>query len=69
MKRSTVHNLPPESGYADLREKDGVSLLEQAASRPGGHTGRTQGYRDPDDLFGIWTHCEMKTTLRTLSRQ
>ncbi len=68
MKR-IVHNLPPESGYTGQRESEGGPLLEPAESRPGGHTGRTQAYRDPDDLFGIWTHCETKTTLRTLSRK
>jgi hypothetical protein len=69
MKRFAMRNLPPESGHAEPRRRDSGSLLEQAPSRAGGQTGRTPGYRDPDDLFGIWTHCEKKTTLRTLSRQ
>jgi hypothetical protein len=68
MKR-IVHNLPPESGHVGQRDQDGGSLLEQAAPRPDRQMGRTPGYRDPDDLFGIWTHCESKTTLRTLSRK
>ncbi len=69
MNESEMRDMPPEPvGAGPLLGKEDA-LFNQVVCHSGESMERARESRDPDDMFGIWTHCEKKTTtLRSLSR-
>ncbi len=59
-----LHNLPPESAHGVRRGGGGGRPQETAPPPTGEPGGRPRALRDPDDLCGIWSHCEAGTALR-----
>lgn len=69
MKKSEMRDMPPGSAGSGLQLEKEDALFNQVVCHSGESMERTPGSRDPDDMFGIWTHCERKaTTLLSLSR-
>ena len=68
MNKSEMRDMPPEPAVTGLLGKEDA-LFNQLIRHTGESMDRARESRDPDDMFGIWTHCERKTTtLRSLSR-